>query len=133
MDRNRPKSEQKLLEWVKPYISDIKKFPMILDPRLQQQYQLKSAQKLAAVANRCLVRHPKMRPKMSEVLESVKRIIESPETGSPQRPIKNSTSSDTSEELKKKRAHLKRGIGDLRNGESGWSIWRAWKPKLVSL
>lgn len=127
LDRNLPKSEQKLLEWVKPYISDIKKFPMILDPRFQGQYQIKSAQKLAAVANRCLVRHPKMRPKMSEVLELVKRIVESPETGSPQPPIKNSTKDDAFEESKKKRPHSKRGNEDLRNGESGWSIWQAWK------
>lgn len=130
LDRNRPKSEQKLLEWVKPYISDVKKFPMILDPRLQGQYQIKSAQKLAAVANRCLVRHPKQRPKMSEVLELVKRIVESPETGSPQPPIKNSTKDAAFEESKKKRPHLKRGNEDLRNRESGWSFWRAWKPSL---
>ncbi|PSS21223.1 Disease resistance protein [Actinidia chinensis var. chinensis] len=34
MDRNRPKNEQKLLEWVLPHLSDMKKFELILDPRL---------------------------------------------------------------------------------------------------
>ncbi|XP_058082549.1 serine/threonine-protein kinase PCRK1-like isoform X2 [Magnolia sinica] len=128
VDRNRPKSEQKLLEWVKPYIQDIKKFHMILDSRLQGQYNLKSAQKLAAVANRCLVRHPKMRPKMSEVLELVKRIVDSSEMGSPQPPIRSLTPKDASKEPKRKRANPKKGILDWRIGESGW--WRSWKPKL---
>ncbi|PHT37779.1 hypothetical protein CQW23_21352 [Capsicum baccatum] len=67
LDRNHPRSEQKLLEWVKPYISDSKKFQQILDPRLDSKIS-RSAQKLSIVANRCLVRHPKSRPKMSEVL-----------------------------------------------------------------
>ncbi|OMP01096.1 hypothetical protein COLO4_12166 [Corchorus olitorius] len=76
LDRNRPKGEQKLLEWVRPHISDIKKFRLILDPRLEGKYSLKSAHKLAAVANKCLARQAKLRPKMSEVLEMVDRIVE---------------------------------------------------------
>ncbi|KAH7855753.1 hypothetical protein Vadar_028452 [Vaccinium darrowii] len=76
VDLNRPKNEQKLLEWVRTHLSDVKKFELILDPRLNGRYSLKSAQKLAAIANRCLVRHPKLRPKMSEVLEMVTRVVE---------------------------------------------------------
>ncbi|CAN6576595.1 unnamed protein product [Malus baccata var. baccata] len=76
LDRNRPKSEQNLLDWVKPYLSDVKKFRLIIDPKLEGKYPLKSAQKLAIVANRCLVKLPKNRPKMSEVLEMVNQIIE---------------------------------------------------------
>ncbi|KAK8666084.1 hypothetical protein V6N13_006236 [Hibiscus sabdariffa] len=75
-DTNLPKNEQKLLEWVKPYLSKAKKFKLILDPKLKGKYQLKSAQKLAIVANRCIVRNPKSRPKMSEVLEMVNKIVE---------------------------------------------------------
>ncbi|RXI01251.1 hypothetical protein DVH24_001485 [Malus domestica] len=78
LDRNRPKNEQKLLEWVKPYLSDVKKFRLIIDSKLEGKYPLKSAQKLAIVANQCLVRLPKNRPKMSEVLEMVNQIIEAP-------------------------------------------------------
>ncbi|KAF7148096.1 hypothetical protein RHSIM_Rhsim03G0117700 [Rhododendron simsii] len=76
IDLNRPKNEQKLLEWVRTHLSDIKKFELILDPRLNGRHSLKSAQKLAAIANRCLIRHPKLRPKMSEVLEMVNRVVE---------------------------------------------------------
>jgi serine/threonine protein kinase len=130
LDRNRPKSEQKLLEWVKPFLSDVNKFQQILDPRLKGKYPLKSAQKLAIVANRCLVRHPKNRPKMSEVLEMVNRIVEaSTNSGSPQLPLKSlevvENSSDTE-------AKNKRRIVDLRNGEIGW-FTRIWKPKLLRI
>ncbi|XP_058212801.1 serine/threonine-protein kinase PCRK1-like isoform X2 [Rhododendron vialii] len=76
LDKNRPKNEQKLLDWIKPFTSDTKKFHQILDPRIEWNSSHKSAQKLAAVADRCLTRHPKQRPKMSEVLEMVNRIVD---------------------------------------------------------
>ncbi|XP_031265632.1 LOW QUALITY PROTEIN: serine/threonine-protein kinase PCRK2-like [Pistacia vera] len=104
VDRNRPKSEQKLLEWVKPYLSDAKKIQQILDPRLEGKYSLNSVHKLATIANRCLVTNPNLRPKMSEVLEMVTEIIEgSTETGSPQLPLRNSKSMETSRDSKTKR------------------------------
>nr|GMD35342.1 probable receptor-like protein kinase At5g47070 [Ipomoea batatas] len=77
MDRNRPKYEQKFLHWVRPHITkDLSKFEKILDPRLEGKYSIKSAQKLAAIANWCLLKHPKNRPKMSRVLEMVNRVVE---------------------------------------------------------
>ena len=77
MDRNKPKNEQKLLDWVRPHLShDMRKFEKILDPRLAGNYSLKSAQKLAALANKCLLRQPRMRPKMSQVLEILNTIVE---------------------------------------------------------
>jgi len=87
IDKNRPKSEQKLLDWVKPYISDVKRFPIIVDPRLEGHYNLKSMTKLSSVANRCLVRMPKSRPKMSEVYDMVQKIVDSIGTGPPQPPL----------------------------------------------
>ncbi|XP_029123550.1 serine/threonine-protein kinase PCRK1 isoform X2 [Elaeis guineensis] len=132
LDRNRPKSEQKLLEWVKPYISDVKKFRLILDPRLEGQYSLKSATKLGSVANRCLVRNPKSRPKMSEVLEMVQRIVESMETGAPQPPLKSSISEEETSGTRKKRGlNLKRRIVDWKMGEGMRLVWQGWTPKLV--
>ena len=76
VDRNRPKSEQKLLEWVRPYLSNPKKFRLIIDPRFEGKYPIKSALKLSKIANQCLARNPKTRPKMSEVLEMVNQIID---------------------------------------------------------
>lgn len=76
IDRNRPKHEQKLVEWIKPHLVDIKRFQEILDPKLEWNGLVKSAQKLAVVANKCLVRNAKARPKMSEVLDMVNKIVE---------------------------------------------------------
>ncbi|MFQ6666120.1 hypothetical protein Gotur_032596 [Gossypium turneri] len=120
-DKNRPKNEQRLLEWVKPYLSD-RKFQLILDPRLKGKYQLKSAQRLAVVANRCLVRNPKSRPKMSEVLEMVNRIVEASSAGprTPEPPL-NDVSLETARERKRR-------IIDLRSGEK--FVW-SWTPKLI--
>ncbi|KAK2995952.1 hypothetical protein RJ640_003744, partial [Escallonia rubra] len=90
VERNLPRSEQKLLEWVKPYVSDSKKFHLIVDPRLEGQYCIKSAQKLASLANKCLMKQPKSRPKMSEVVEMLGNIISgtlSQEQGAPE-PVK---------------------------------------------
>ncbi|KAI3743434.1 hypothetical protein L1987_61143 [Smallanthus sonchifolius] len=77
LDRKRPQEEQKLLEWVLPYL-DSEKFMLIVDPRLEGKYSLKSAQKLSFIANLCLSKDPKSRPKMSVVLEMVSKLIKVP-------------------------------------------------------
>ena len=128
MDRNRPKNEQKLLEWVRPHLSDMKKFELILDPRLNGRYSLKSAQKLAAIANRCLVRHPRTRPKMSEVLEMVSLVVEATEIGSPEIPIKSFPGQASGRNLGE---DLTRKLVDPIIGENRWLTWRTWRPKLV--
>ncbi|GFZ14324.1 protein kinase superfamily protein [Actinidia rufa] len=128
LDRNRPKNEQKLLDWVKPHLKDSKKFREILDPKLEWNGSIKSAQRLAVIANRCLTRHGKSRPKMSEVLEMVNRIVEaSQEIGSSQPPISRLTSTESSGETKTKG---KRSIMDMKIGESGW-LFRMWSSKVI--
>ncbi|XP_078427588.1 serine/threonine-protein kinase PCRK1-like [Wolffia australiana] len=87
LDLNRPKGEQKLLEWVKPYISNAKTLRSIVDPRLGANYSLRSAHRLSIVANRCLSRHPKSRPNMSDVAFMVATILDSVEPGKPQRSL----------------------------------------------
>ncbi|XP_010477459.1 PREDICTED: probable receptor-like protein kinase At5g15080 [Camelina sativa] len=129
VDRNKPKGEQKLLEWVRPYLSDTRKFKLILDPRLEGKYPIKSVQKLAVVANRCLVRNPKTRPKMSEVLEMVTKIVEaSSGNGSPQLvPLKSvNASRDTG-------GKNKRGLETKNNGGGGEGGWfgKLWNPKTI--
>ncbi|XP_059305844.1 serine/threonine-protein kinase PCRK1-like isoform X2 [Lycium ferocissimum] len=124
LDRNRPRSEQKLLEWVKPYISDSKKFQKILDPRLESKIS-RSAQKLSIVANRCLVRNPKSRPKMSEVLEMVNKVVEaSTGTGNPEPPVR--IAEPTSPEPERKG---KRRIIDIKDGGR---LVRMWSTKLTN-
>ncbi|KAK7355560.1 hypothetical protein VNO80_14818 [Phaseolus coccineus] len=94
IDRNRPKGEQKMLEWIRPYLSDGRKFQIILDPRLERKHLFKSAQKLAVIANKCLVRNPKNRPKMSEVLQMVTQVVESSVSTNPQPPLKSVVASE---------------------------------------
>lgn len=146
VERNLPRSEQKLLEWVKPYVSDPKKFHIILDPRLEGQYCIRSAQKLASLANRCLVKQPKSRPKMSEVVEILGNIITeaSPqEVAAPQhvnetKETEEETIVETEPAVSTKQGHnyLKkvfdiREIVNLRNKSIGKLDWRNWTPGLV--
>ncbi|KAK6126207.1 hypothetical protein DH2020_040050 [Rehmannia glutinosa] len=121
LERNRPRSEQKLLEWIKPFLGNAKKFQHILDPRLEGKQILKSTLKLAIVANRCLARAPKTRPKMSEVMEMVKEVVEaSTGTCNPQPPsFKKKEQKETIEEFE---AKGKRRMSDVKIGDSSWPV-----------
>lgn len=126
LDRNRPRSEQKLLEWVKPYISDSKKFQQIIDPRLDGKIA-RSAQKLSIVANRCLVRHAKSRPKMSEVLEMVNKVVEtSTGIGNPEPPVRIAEPTSPESERKGKKSTIDIKLGD------GSRLVRMWSTKLIN-
>lgn len=131
LDRNRPKNEQKLLDWVRPHLVDLKKFEQILDPRLDGKYDIKSAQKLAAIANRCLVRHPKNRPRMSEILDMVNRVVDATviTVASPEVAVASSPVDD--EEEKSADERLKRRFVDHILRDKKWLEWRLWKPCLV--
>ncbi|KAG8376573.1 hypothetical protein BUALT_Bualt09G0077500 [Buddleja alternifolia] len=126
LDRNRPRSEQKLLEWVKPYLSDAKKFQQILDPRLEGKQILRSAHKLSLVANRCLARLPKTRPKMSEILEMVNQVVEASSCNNPQPPLNGK---ETKKNFEENGGKGKR-ILDMKIGDGGW-LGRVWTSKLV--
>ncbi|PKA51954.1 putative receptor-like protein kinase [Apostasia shenzhenica] len=76
IDRNLPRTEQKLLDWVKPYVSDPKKLHIIVDPRIEGKCSMKSVQKLINLANKCSTKRPKSRPRMSAVVEMLNEIIE---------------------------------------------------------
>lgn len=129
LDRNRPKGEQKLLEWIKPYLSNTKKFQLILDPRLDKKQVIKSAQRLATIANRCLVKNPKNRPKMSEVLGMVNEIVESSSSGSnSQLPLKNVSRVEVSQDIEMN--NTKKRSMDQKSRESNW-FFKIWRPKLL--
>ncbi|KAE9590006.1 putative protein kinase RLK-Pelle-RLCK-VIIa-2 family [Lupinus albus] len=125
IDRNRPKGEQKMLEWIRPYLSDGKKFQLILDPRLEWKHVSKSAQRLSVIANRCLVRNPKNRPKMSEVLGMVNQIVESSVSASPQPPLKSVTSVETSQDTEIQ----KKWVVRPKTVDCNW--FRTWRTKLI--
>ncbi|KAJ4839303.1 putative serine/threonine-protein kinase pix7 [Turnera subulata] len=72
MDKNRPNGEHNLVEWARPLFADRKRFYRLLDPRLEGHFSIKGAQKAIQLAAQCLSRDPKARPRMSEVVETLK-------------------------------------------------------------
>ncbi|KAG6633572.1 hypothetical protein I3843_12G056200 [Carya illinoinensis] len=80
LERNRPTSEQKLLDWVKQFPANSRRFSMIMDPRIRNQYPLAAAQKIAKLADSCLNKNAKDRPTMSQVVEILKEATQIPET-----------------------------------------------------
>lgn len=71
MDKSRPKPEQKLVDWAKPYLSSSRRLRYIMDPRLADQYSVKGSREAAALALQCISANPKDRPKMSQVVETL--------------------------------------------------------------
>ncbi|KAJ9698424.1 hypothetical protein PVL29_007487 [Vitis rotundifolia] len=143
VERNLPRSEQKLLEWVRPYVSDSKKFHLIVDPRLEGEYCIKSAQKLASLANKCLSKQPKSRPKMSEVVEILGNIISeiAPQEEVAPQPI-NETDNvkeeavEETEPIKQGNNYLRKvfdlkDMVNLRTKSVGKLDWRNWTPGMV--
>lgn len=76
LERNRPKNEQQLLDWVKQFPAESKRFSMIMDSRLENKYSLRAARQIAMLADACLSRHARERPKMSEVVERLKQAMQ---------------------------------------------------------
>ncbi|GKB50513.1 probable receptor-like protein kinase, partial [Tanacetum coccineum] len=72
MDKNRPNGEHNLVEWARPHLGERRRFYKLIDPRLEGHFSIKGAQKAAQLASRCLSRDSKIRPLMSEVVESLK-------------------------------------------------------------
>ncbi|CAI0453510.1 unnamed protein product [Linum tenue] len=72
MDKNRPNGEHNLVEWARPHFADRKRFYRLLDPRLEGHFSIKGAQKAIQLAGQCLSRDPKARPRMSEVVDTLK-------------------------------------------------------------
>ncbi|KAF7823641.1 serine/threonine-protein kinase PCRK1-like isoform X1 [Senna tora] len=147
VERNLPRNEQKLLEWARPYVSDPKKFHLLVDPRLEGQYCIKSAQKLANLANKCLMKQPKSRPKMSEVVEILGNIIndtvsqyegtvQAVKVTEEQKEVKLSVEETESDAARQGNSYLKKVFDlrervGLRNKSSGRLDWKNWAPGLV--
>ncbi|RWV96327.1 hypothetical protein GW17_00040977 [Ensete ventricosum] len=76
LDRNRPTNEQKLLDWVRQFPVETRKFTMIMDPRLRSEYSPEAACKIGKLANSCLIKNPKERPSMCQVIECLKQAMQ---------------------------------------------------------
>ncbi|XP_043697674.1 probable serine/threonine-protein kinase PBL17 [Telopea speciosissima] len=69
INKRRSSQEQNLVDWARPLLNHNKKLLKILDPRMEGQYSIKAAQKVANLAYRCLSQNPKGRPTMNQVVE----------------------------------------------------------------
>ncbi|PNX73843.1 receptor-like protein kinase, partial [Trifolium pratense] len=58
-----------LVEWARPMLRDQKKLHRIIDRRLEGQFPMKGALKVAMLAFKCLSHHPNPRPYMSDVVK----------------------------------------------------------------
>ncbi|KAJ4834589.1 putative serine/threonine-protein kinase pbl15 [Turnera subulata] len=74
MDKSRPKTEQNLIDWAKPYLSSNRRLRYIVDPRFAGQYSVKGAKQMALLASQCISLNPKDRPKMPAVVESLQAL-----------------------------------------------------------
>ncbi|KAF5735234.1 putative serine/threonine-protein kinase NAK [Tripterygium wilfordii] len=72
MDKSRPKGEQNLVDWAKPYLTSSRRLRYIVDPRLAGQYSVKGAKEMALLALQCISLNPKDRPRMSAIVETLK-------------------------------------------------------------
>lgn len=79
MDKSRPSGEHNLVEWARPYLSEKKKVFRLIDPRLGH-YSEKGAFRAASLAYRCLSRDSKMRPLMTEVVQTLEQLQNMKET-----------------------------------------------------
>lgn len=77
VDKNRPTGQHSLVEWAKPYLTNKRKIYRILDNRLEGQYTMERAQRIANLALQCLCVEPKFRPSMDEVVTTLEQLQDS--------------------------------------------------------
>ncbi|XP_022729691.1 probable serine/threonine-protein kinase PBL12 [Durio zibethinus] len=131
MDNTRPSREQSLVEWVRPLLRDPKKLDRLIDPRLEGQFSNKGAQKVAALAYKCLSHHPKPRPTMGDVvkiLESVQGFED--EFIEPFVYVVPNETDDSNEFFSKKEIKRSEEEKDS-NGENGHNpLRRSWRNRI---
>ncbi|XAR56673.1 Non-specific serine/threonine protein kinase [Bertholletia excelsa] len=71
INNSRPSEEQNLVVWAQPLLKDKKKFPLIADPLLGDNYPLKSLHQALAIAAMCLQEEASVRPLMSDVVAAL--------------------------------------------------------------
>ncbi|KAL6855901.1 hypothetical protein ACP4OV_018703 [Aristida adscensionis] len=75
-DRSRPRSEQSLVRWATPQLHDIDALDQMVDPALQGLYPSKSLSRFADAIALCVQPEPEFRPPMSEVVQSLVRLVQ---------------------------------------------------------
>ncbi|KAL1195670.1 putative serine/threonine-protein kinase PBL11 [Cardamine amara subsp. amara] len=74
IDKNQPVGEHNLVDWASPYLTNKRRLLRVMDPRLQGQYSLTRAQKIAVLAFDCISMDPKIRPDMNEIVKTLEEM-----------------------------------------------------------
>ncbi|XP_034695931.1 protein STRUBBELIG-RECEPTOR FAMILY 5-like isoform X1 [Vitis riparia] len=75
-DSSRPRSEQCLVRWATPQLHEIDSLEQMVDPALRGLYPPKSLSRFADIIALCVQMEPDFRPAMSEVVQSLARLIQ---------------------------------------------------------
>ncbi|CAH2047906.1 unnamed protein product [Thlaspi arvense] len=74
-EKSRPKNQQNIIDWAKPYLTSSRRLRCVIDPRLAGQYSVKAAKDTALLALQCVSPNPKDRPKMPAVVEALESLM----------------------------------------------------------
>ncbi|XP_010543301.1 PREDICTED: probable serine/threonine-protein kinase NAK [Tarenaya hassleriana] len=74
IDKNQPTGQHNLVDWAKPYLTNKRRVLRVMDPRLQGQYSLNRALKVAMLAFDCLSVDAKLRPGMNDVVKALEEL-----------------------------------------------------------
>ncbi|CAA7046498.1 unnamed protein product [Microthlaspi erraticum] len=80
IDKNQPVGEYNLVEWARPYLTNKRRLLRVMDPRLQGQYSLTRALKIATLALDCISIDAKIRPTMNEIVKTLEELHVQKET-----------------------------------------------------
>ncbi|KAG6730638.1 hypothetical protein I3842_01G090800 [Carya illinoinensis] len=76
LDSSKPKPEQCLVRWATPQLHDIDALGKMVDPALRGLYPPKSLSRFADIIALCVQLEPEFRPPMSEVVQSLMRLVQ---------------------------------------------------------
>eukprot|EP00249_Psilotum_nudum_P004951 c18454_g1_i4 orf=536-2632(+) len=94
LDSTRLRAEQSLVRWAAPQLHDIDALSKMVDPTLKGLYPVKSLSRFADIIALCVQPEPEFRPPMSEVVQSLVRLMQRA-TFNKRRPGEEQSSSDS--------------------------------------
>ncbi|KAF8103805.1 hypothetical protein N665_0185s0074 [Sinapis alba] len=74
IDKNQPVGEHILVDWAIPYLTNKRRLLRVMDPRLQGQYSLTQALKIAGLAVDCISMDYKVRPNMKDIVKTLEEL-----------------------------------------------------------
>ncbi|KAG6511978.1 probable serine/threonine-protein kinase PBL26 [Zingiber officinale] len=84
MDTTKPTNEQNLVSWAMPMFRDQKRYPELIDPLLDGDFNLKELNQLVAVAAMCLQEESTVRPLMTDVVMTLSFLTTGPSSSPPE-------------------------------------------------